>query len=512
MSGDLIKFAAEQQNRYEVGTLPRERRERGHFGTPARIAEFMSKMFWEIPPGRVRILDPGAGVGVLSAAVCERVLNEKETRHLEFELWESDAKLAPHIRETMENCRCALRGAGHRLDYTLCVDDFILSNARKTLFDDPRSALFDLAILNPPYYKLQKESPQAKAMEHVVHGQPNIYALFMAVAASLLRQGGEMVAISPRSYFNGAYFKRFRKWFLDRVAARSIHVFESRSDTFHESGVLQENVIFHGEKGGKEKKILLTASYGRDVENASGRHARYSDVIGVPGDRIIRVATNRTDHIIAAALDHLPNRLRDLGFDISTGRVVTFRSTRFLRRDRTQETAPLLWMHNVAPFTTMNSGKNGKPGHIAVTEDSMRVLIPAQRYVLLKRFTAKEERRRLVAGIVTASDSYSEWLGLENHLNYIHRSGNGLSKTEAFGVAAWLNSAIVDKYFRALSGNTQVNASEIRQLPMPDAELLAEIGKLVSQNEGANQSEVERAIAKLIGLSDQVIRSCGVAQ
>ena len=146
---------------------------------------------------------------------------------------------------------------------------------------------------------------------------------------------------------------------------------------------------------------------------------------------------------------------------------MTFRSREFLRRERSNDTAPLLWMHNVRPFVTQFPPKNGKPMHILVSDESSRLLLPAKRYVLLKRFTAKEERRRLVAGIVEAKDSYSPFVGLENHLNYVYRASGELSKEEALGLAALFNSVLVDRYFRAISGNTQVNAAEIRAMPVP---------------------------------------------
>src|SRR5438309_6533633 len=118
-------------------------------------------------------------------------------------------------------------------------------------------------------------------------------------------------------------------------------------------------------------------------------------------------------------------------------------------------------MHNVRPFMTRFPPRNGKPTHILVSDDSQKLLLPAKRYVLLKRFTAKEERRRLVAGIMEAKDSYSPFVGLENHLNYVCRLDGDLSREEAFGLAAFFNSAVVDRYFRAISGSTQVNAAEI---------------------------------------------------
>ena len=212
IDSDLTEFAAEQQRRFDAATSPGERKARGHFGTPPAIADFMAGLFSEFPRDTIRILDPGAGVGTLSAALCQRLSKLESPRCVEIELWENDPALVPHLRETMDRCREALSETGHRLDYNICVDDFILANAQKSLFEDGPVASFHLAILNPPYYKLRKDSAQAKAMQHVVHGQPNIYAFFMAAAADLLLPGGEMAAITPRSYFNGSYFKKFSKW------------------------------------------------------------------------------------------------------------------------------------------------------------------------------------------------------------------------------------------------------------------------------------------------------------
>ena len=163
-------------------------------------------------------------------------------------------------------------------------------------------------------------------------------------------------------------------------------------------------------------------------------------------------------------------------------------------------------MHNIRPFGASLSAKNGKPAHIVVTEESMRLLLPAKHYVLLKRFTAKEERRRLVAGVVQGKDSYSPFVGLENHLNYIYRSDGELTEVEAFGVAALFNSAFVDQYFRAVSGNTQVNAAEIRSMPVPGIEAIWEIGKAVGKLGDRSPAAVERIVGEAVGLAGRLIR------
>jgi len=502
----LTVLAAEQQRRFDAATPPAERKRRGHFGTAPSVADFMAGMFPDIPPGTVRVLDPGAGVGTLSAALCQRVLCEPSPRHLVFELWENDPSLAPYLRRTMDACQRAIREAGHEMEFTLQAGDFVLDHSEPSLFSTGSPPTFDLVITNPPYFKVRKDEKLARVMEHVVHGQPNIYAFFLAVAAGLLRDGGEMVAITPRSYFNGPYFRRFRKWFFDRMTIRGIHSFESRTDAFQENDVLQENVILLAERGGGPKDVTVTSSPGREFHQVDRHVLPYTRVVeGTSGDHVVRVATGGIGQRIVELVDGLPCRFRDLPFRVSTGRVVTFRSAAFLRGDRSDETAPLLWMHNVRPFVTRFPPRNGKPTHIIVNAESERLLVPAQRYVLLKRFTAKEEKRRLVAGIVGPTDSYSPVLGLENHLNYVYGTAGELSNDEAFGLAALFNSALMDCYFRAVSGSTQVNATEIRAMPVPRIETIREIGRAINRGRDTTPSAVERVVGSALGLPGSLV-------
>jgi adenine-specific DNA-methyltransferase len=323
-----------------------------------------------------------------------------------------------------------------------------------------------------------------------------------------------MVAITPRSYFNGPYFKRFRKWFFARMTARQIHLFESRTDAFREDEILQENVILLAEKAGKPKEVILSSSTGRNFQKVNRHVLPYRSVIeDASGDHFIRLATSGFEQQIVEAVDSLPHQFRELPFKISTGPVVTFRSMEFLRRERFDNTAPLLWMHNVRPFSTQFPLKNGKPRHIVVSNESSRLLLPAKRYVLLKRFTTKEERKRLVAGILEAKDSYSPFVGLENHLNYIYSTSGELSKTEALGLAVLFNSVLMDRYFRAISGNTQVNAAEIRAMPVPCVEIIREFGLALEKSDDRTSGTVERTVGEILALPKKLIEKlCEVAQ
>lgn len=133
---------------------------------------------------------PALALGTLSAAICQRVLRQHNQRHLIFDLFENDPKLIPLLETTMTFCKKALRDAGHEMSFVIRIEDFILAHTEASLFDASPQASFQLAILNPPYFKVRKESKHARAMAHVVHGQPNIYAFSMAVVADLLWDGG----------------------------------------------------------------------------------------------------------------------------------------------------------------------------------------------------------------------------------------------------------------------------------------------------------------------------------
>ncbi len=203
--------------------------------------------------------NPGAGIGMLTAAFCERVRALPSPTRVTAHVFENDPELIPLLQQNLENCRLALHDAGHEFDYVFHADDFILATSHglngRELFDETGFRLkCDGVIMNPPYFKLRKDSTHARLMEKIVHGQPNIYAFFMALAARLLKPDGTIVAITPRSFCNGLYFREFRRWFFERVALDHIHIFESRTETFKHASVLQESIITTVRKCGARRR------------------------------------------------------------------------------------------------------------------------------------------------------------------------------------------------------------------------------------------------------------------
>ena len=125
-------------------------------------------------------------------------------------------------------------------------------------------------------------------------------------------------------------------------------------------------------------------------------------------------------------------------------------------------------------------------------------------FVLLKRFSSKDEKRRLVSGVHLASAHGCELIGFGNKTNYIGLSGGKLTIAEAYGLAAIFNSSFMDKYFRCISGNTQVNATEIRVMKFPTREQVKEIGKQAQKLKTTDTSEIDLIVNPVLGVMDTI--------
>jgi adenine-specific DNA-methyltransferase len=297
----------------------------------------------------------------------------------------------------------------------------------------------------------------------------------------LLEDGGELVAITPRSFCNGPYFKDFRRVLLEGNNLTKLHIFESRTRAFKGDKVLQENVIFHIVKAEAQGQVEITSSSCADDHEPQIRLADFNEVVNPNNpDRFIHIVTDDEQAGIATRIGGMPCSLADLGISASTGKVVDFRTKINLRQDLAAGSVPLIYpMHfnNCLIEYPVNSKK--KPNAIALNNSTRNMLVPNGTYVLTKRLTSKEEARRIVAGLYIANLADVDVVGFENKTNYFHADGQPLETNFAKGLWVYLNSNAVDQYFRQFNGHTQVNATDLRTLRYPTHEQLVEIGEIV---------------------------------
>lgn len=231
-----------QQRKSETGTCDATKALLGQFMTPAKVARFMVSLFPESNLRTCRLLDPGAGVGSLTCTFLDRWdAGNFAFGRVEAEAYEIDDSFRTRLKTNLADYAARLP-----LETQVVSDDFINHAANRVSHGE---AAFTHAILNPPYKKINSGSHHRLVLRRIGIETVNLYSAFVALALAMLSRGGHLVAIIPRSFCNGPYYRPFRLFIFERAAIRHIHLFEARDKAFKEDGVLQENVVLLLERG-----------------------------------------------------------------------------------------------------------------------------------------------------------------------------------------------------------------------------------------------------------------------
>ncbi|RJQ48735.1 MAG: SAM-dependent methyltransferase [Nitrospiraceae bacterium] len=507
MTIEIINTFDEIRKSYNGSSCRTERSKIGQFLTPLNIARYMASLFRH-ERDHVRLLDAGAGTGVLFATYIETLVTiKKPPTSIYVVAYENDQRILPYLEETMKRCELVCKSAGIEFRGEIRVEDFItaaLSLSEENLFYK-QDEKFTHGILNPPYKKINGRSLTRRLLNKAGIEVSNLYAAFVWLSARLIVSGGELVAITPRSFCNGPYFRRFRTELLKMMRLHHIHIFDSRKKAFADDDVLQENVIYYMVKEERRpERLIISSSEGSDFDKSINRLVLYDTVVS-PKDRdaFIHLVLSEADNHIMNKVETFATSLSELGIDVSTGRVVDFRAQRYLRLIPEKEAVPLIYpCHFISGFVSWPSDSVKKPNAIVALPQTKELLLPSGYYVLTKRFTTKEERRRVVAAIFDPKRVRSTFVGFENHMNYFHIGGKGLSPKLAKGLALYLNSSIVDRYFRLFSGHTQVNATDLRRMPYPSIKQLFRLGTYV-KHQMPDQATVDEILEKECAAHDE---------
>ena len=263
---------------------------------------------------------------------------------------------------------------------------------------------------------------------------------------------------------------------LAHCSVDAIHVFDSRSQAFKEDEVLQENIILKVTRGGTQGPVKLSFSHDATFDDLHHRNVPFDEVIQ-PSDneRFVRLPKDGSVAQTHSAL--FAHSLQDLGLEVCTGPVVDFRLKAWWSKDPQPGTVPCLYPHHFNDCGFEWPKEHKKPNSLFRSPEVDKWLMREGVYVLVKRFSSKEERRRVVAYLVTPNDTNSELVGFENHWNVFHIKKGGLPLDLANGLACFLNSTALDTYFRVFSGHTQVNATDLRSMKYPSQEQLRTLGR-----------------------------------
>lgn len=455
----------------------------GQFMTSKDTASLMASMFEDMS-GDLKLLDAGAGVGSLTTAFINEACSRNKATSIEPHCFEIDKILTTGLQASMGHCEAECKSKKIRFKSSIFNSDFIENAVIDIKKNGSTSKKYNKAILNPPYLKINSKSKERLLLREVGIETGNLYSCFVSLAIMLLQDGGELIAITPRSFCNGPYFKAFREFILKETYLKKIHVYKSRTKAFKEDSVLQENVIFYLVKGHKQGEIIVSSSTSAIDSDYVERKVKAKDVIDYSSEyKFIHIVTSKEEAELAKRITALPNNLSDLGLQVSTGRVVCFRAKENLRNKPSNNTVPLIYSKNLNKgFIEWPILNSKKPNAIEKNDKTKNLLVPSGNYVLTKRFSSKEEKRRIVASVYESKKVFEgAEIGFDNMTNYFHCDGKGIPLNLAKGLSLYLNSSLLDKYFRQFNGHTQVNATDIRSLKYPDKESLINMGKSYSR-------------------------------
>ena len=461
----------------------------GQYMTPANIAAFMASLFTEISSD-FHLLDAGAGEGSLSCAFLEALRNGTgNVQRGEVSLFECDAEMVRKLEVNIPDSIGLLPITRH-----IYHVDFI---ERATISILHKECLFTHAILNPPYKKISSSSQHRKLLRDVGIETVNLYTAFVALAVALLQPRGQLVAIIPRSFCNGPYYKPFREFILRHTAIRHIHLFTSRTDAFKTDKVLQENVIIQLVRDTEQAEITISTSTNGDMHDyVAVQHSFDKIVYSGDSEKFIRIPDSEGE---AKTFAQAKYSLASVGVEVSTGPVVDFRLKEYLRDMPRGDDVPLLYSAHFNGKTEWPKADFKKPNALARCYETMKWLYPNGYYVIVRRLSSKEEKRRVVAYLVDPAYFLDiPFLGFENHLNVFHNRKNGLDEAMAHGLTIYLNSKFIDSLFRRFNGHTQVNATDLRSLPYPSVQTLKKLGIWAKSQKDLTQEAIERHLENVL--------------
>ena len=482
----MLEKIIEKTNQYIEAMPKKERKKYGQFFTSMETARYMADLFTIPKQKTIPVLDAGAGSGILACAMVERLETVEEIKEICVTCYETDENVLPLLEE---NLLYVQNKSTKKVDIKIVTENYITSqylDFNHMLGGDEEPQKYDLVIGNPPYMKISKAAPEATAMPSVCYGAPNMYFLFASMSLFNLKNNAEMVYIIPRSWTSGAYFKRFREYFLSEGKLVHIHLFGSRNKVFDKEEVLQETIIvkIRKTKIQPETVTITSTNTNKDFNQCTTLVVPYDIVVS--GDELyVYLVTNEEEVSVLKKLHQWNKTLPEIGLKMKTGLTVDFRNRDILRNTEEEGAVPLFYSQHI------KEGEVHFPiqkEHEYVVTDQKGLMQDNHNYLFVKRFTAKEESRRLQCGVYLAKKfpQYSK-ISTQNKINFIDGLLTNMSECLVYGLYVLFNSTIYDKYYRILNGSTQVNSTEINAMPVPDIDVIQEMGKKMMKSKDMSE-------------------------
>lgn len=354
---------------------------------------------------------------------------------------------------------------------------------------------YDLVIGNPPYGRVTLDIETREKYSRSLFGHANLYGLFTDLAIRMVKENTGVVAfLTPTSFLGGQYFTALRTLLAEKTTPFAFDFVADRDGVFDD--VLQETMLTTFKAGDHKVRALVSSLVPKGLNKA--KIEKIGNVEIEKGGATWLLPRAKDDVRFLKMLKSMPMRLSELGYAVSTGQLVWNRFKSQLRTTKGKNSYPLVWAESItsAGFRFSADRKNHVPYiDIAPRQD---FLVTTSECVLVQRTTSKEQDRRILAAILP--QKFIDETGgvvVENHINIVY--SNGLfSAVRPEVIEILLNSQVVDRAFRCISGSVAVSAYELNSIPLPSLEQVMEIQSLLDA--GVHRRIIERTIAGFYGV------------
>ena len=427
------------------------------------------------------VLDPGAGTGILSAAIVEEICKRcPNCQRIFLTCYENNPEFVPILEDNLERIR---KKARHdydvRLYVTVYAENYVTESQNHytvTLYETVEDK-FDIIICNPPTELIEKNSGEAKRAGGVTQVKISAAFLFAKMAARHLEEGGRLIIMLPTTVASASALTSFRKEMAQLLSVDKIHLFIGKQKNDKRAVPLKKSIIMSYGKCPKPLTVTVTTStdWGKPENTVMLPPLDYSFVVD-ENDGTLTLPKSVEDTKIVKYISAFPETITTLGLKVCTGLVIDSRCEELLFTEPIKGCVPL-----IRP-TAIRGGQVRFPlpiKHQYIAPVNTALIQKNKNMVIIKRVPAGSDDRFVNSAIYMASQlPQYRYVSTHNKVNFIDTksASDEMSARLVFGLFALLNSTIYDRYISIVSKSKQINAKELRELPLPPLNLIENMG------------------------------------
>ncbi len=428
------------------------------------------------------ILDAGAGTGILAAAVIEAICKRAPScKQIFLTCYENEPMFLPMLEDNLERIRKKCRhDYDVRLFVTIYEENYLtdVKNHYTVSFYGTVEDKFDIIVQNPPKELTEKGSAEAEGAGGITMTKLSMSYLFAKVAAEHLEDGGQLAVILPTTVASASALTNFRRTMASSLALTRIHLFVGKPKNFSRAIPLKKELVLCYKNTREHNDIVISASTdnGSKDKTIILNPLAYDFVVDSI-DGTLTLPRSLEEMKIVKYIRTLPETLTSLGLKMSTGLIVDSKCKDVLFDDEVTGTIPIIRPGAMRGGRVIFPAKNVRKQYLLPVSSAL--FGRNKNLIVIKRVPAKSDERFLNAATYFAGQRpMNKYISTHNKINVIDTKdpADEMCARLMWGLFALLNSTIYDRYLSIVSKSKQINSKEMRDLPLPQRNVIENIG------------------------------------